>query len=88
MGGGYAVSTAARHRSVRAVVAIGGGYNIGGSFQQFMGKEGFARYLGQVNEIVRKGYLTGEVQHIPTIAHGLSRETPVAVMPIEEAYSY
>ena len=88
MGGGYAVSTAARHRGVRAVVAIGGGYNIGGSFQKFMGKEGFARYLELVNEIVRKEYLTGEVQYIPTIAHGLTPENPVAVMPIDEAYSY
>lgn len=88
MGGGYAVSTAARHRGVKAVVAIGGGYNIGGSFQQFMGKVGFARYLAQVNELVRKEYLTGEVQYIPTIAHGLTKEQPVAVMPIDEAYSY
>jgi fermentation-respiration switch protein FrsA (DUF1100 family) len=88
MGGGYAVSTAARHRGVRTVVAIGGGYNIGGSFQKFLGKEGFAQYLGKVNELVRKEYITGEVQYIPTIAHGLTPEQPVAVMPIDEAYSY
>ena len=32
MGGGFAVSTAARHRKVKAVVAIAGGYSIGGTF--------------------------------------------------------
>jgi fermentation-respiration switch protein FrsA (DUF1100 family) len=88
MGGGYAVSTAARNRLVRAVVAIAGGYNIGGSFQRMMGTEGFARYFGLVNGLVREEYRTGKVQYIPTIAHGLSEEVPVAVMPLEEAFSY
>lgn len=88
MGGGYAVSTAARHKGIRAVVAIAGGYNIGGSFQRFMGVEGFARYIGLVNALVREEYRTGTVQYIPTISHGLSDDIPVAAMPIEEAYSY
>jgi fermentation-respiration switch protein FrsA (DUF1100 family) len=88
MGGGYAVSTAARHRGVKAVVAIAGGYNIGGSFQRFMGVEGFARYFGLVNALVQEEYRTGQVQYIPTISHGLSEKIPVAAMPIEEAYSY
>ena len=51
-GGGFAVSTAARHRKVKAVVAIAGGYNIGGTFQRFMGIEGFALFREQVNEMI------------------------------------
>ena len=88
MGGGFAVSTAARHRKVKAVVAIAGGYSIGGTFQRFMGIEGFARFREQVNERVMEEYRTGEVQYIPTISRGYSREVPMAVMPLEEAYSY
>jgi dipeptidyl aminopeptidase/acylaminoacyl peptidase len=48
MGGGFAVSTAARHRKVKAVVAIAGGYSIGGTFQRFMGVEGFAGFREQL----------------------------------------
>ena len=88
MGGGFAVSTAARHRKVKAVVAIAGGYSIGGTFQRFMGVDGFAKFREQINEIVMKEYRTGEVQYIPTISKGFTREIPLAVMPLEEAYSY
>jgi uncharacterized protein len=87
-GGGYAISTAARDKRVKAVVSIAGGYNVGSSYQQFMGIEGFAKYFAQVNELVMKQYQTGEVAYIPTISHGLSAEVPVAMMPNEEAYSY
>jgi len=88
MGGGFAVSTAARHRKVRAVVAIAGGYSIGGTFQRFMGVEGFAKFREQINELVMKEYRTGEVQYIPTISKGFTPEIPLAVMPLEEAFSY
>jgi len=89
MGGGFAVSTAARHRKVKAVVAIAGGYSIGGTFQRFMGVEGFARFREQVNEMVMEEYRTGKVQYIPHhLPGGISAEVPMAVMPIEEAYSY
>jgi len=88
MGGGFAVSTAARHRKVKAVVAIAGGYSIGGTFQRFMGVDGFAKFREQINEIVMKEYRTGEVQYIPTISKGFTPEIPLAVMPLEEAYSY
>ena len=88
MGGGYAVSTGARDKRVRAVVSVAGGYNIGGTFQQFLGVEGFASYLRTINELVLKQYRTGEVQYIPTIAPSLSEEVPVAAMPNPEAYSY
>jgi fermentation-respiration switch protein FrsA (DUF1100 family) len=88
MGGGYAVSTAARDKRVRAVVAIAGGYNIGGTFQQMLGVESFAAYYRRVNDVVQGQYETGEVAYIPTIAKGLSAEIPVAAMPVEEAYSY
>jgi fermentation-respiration switch protein FrsA (DUF1100 family) len=88
MGGGYALATAARLKSVRAVVSIAGGYNIGGSFQQYMGVEGLANYYKQVNDLVDKQYRTGEVQYVPTTAPGLSADIPVAGLPNEEAYSY
>jgi uncharacterized protein len=88
MGGGYAVSTAARDRRVKAVVSIAGGYNIGGTFQQFLGAEAFAAYYRKVNDLVQRQYETGEVEYIPTIAKSLSDDVPVAAMPNEEAYSF
>lgn len=88
MGGGYAVSTGARDKRVKAVVSVAGGFNVGGTFQQFLGVEGFAKHFARINDLVMKQYRTGEVQYIPTIAHGLSEETPMAAMPNEEAYSY
>lgn len=88
MGGGYAVSTAARDRRVRAVASVAGGYDIGGTFQKFMGAEGFAAYYARVNALRTRQYLTGKVEYIPTIAPGLSADTPIAAMPNAEAYSY
>jgi fermentation-respiration switch protein FrsA (DUF1100 family) len=88
MGGGYAVSLGARDKRLRAVVSIAGGFNIGGTFQQFFGVDAFAAYYRQVNELVQRQYETGEVEYIPTIAKSLSDDVPVAAMPNEEAYSY
>ncbi|HYQ92693.1 MAG TPA: alpha/beta fold hydrolase, partial [Candidatus Competibacteraceae bacterium] len=78
LGGGYALSTAARFKPIKAVVSIAGGYNIGGSFQQYMGVDGFAAYYNRVNELVTRQYQTGEVQYIPTTARSLSADVPVA----------
>jgi uncharacterized protein len=88
MGGGYAVSVGARDKRLRAVASIAGGYDIGGTFQQFLGIEGFAAHYRKINDLVMKQYRTGEVQYIPTIAQGLSSEVPIAAMPNPEAYSY
>jgi fermentation-respiration switch protein FrsA (DUF1100 family) len=88
MGGGYAVSTAARDKRIKAVVSVAGGYNIGGTFQRFLGVDGFAAYYRKVNDLVMDQYRTGVVQYIPTIAKTLSAEIPVAAMPNPEAYSY
>jgi hypothetical protein len=88
MGGGYAVSTAARDRRVKAVASVAGGYDIGGTFQKMLGVDGFAAYYREVNDLVQRQYETGEVQYIPTIARGLSEDVPVAAMPNDEAYSY
>jgi fermentation-respiration switch protein FrsA (DUF1100 family) len=88
MGGGYAVSTGARDKRVKAVVSIAGGYNIGGTFQQFLGVENFAVYVRKINDLVTRQYRTGELQYIPTIAPSLSDSVPVAAMPNPEAYSY
>ncbi|MGH9133033.1 MAG: alpha/beta hydrolase [Ilumatobacteraceae bacterium] len=88
MGGGYAVSLGARDRRVRAVVSVAGGYDIGGTFQKFMGVDGFAAYYRKVNDLVQRQYETGEIAYIPTTARSLSAEIPVAAMPNEEAHSY
>lgn len=88
MGGGYAVSTAARDRRVKAAASVAGGYDIGGTFQKFLGAEGFAAYYAKVNALRTRQYETGVVEYIPTIAMSLSEETPVAAMPNPEAYAY
>ncbi|MEC3919082.1 alpha/beta hydrolase [Nocardia sp. CDC160] len=88
MGGGYAVSVGARDKRLKAVVSIAGGYNIGGTFQQFFGVDGFAAYYRQVNDLVQRQYETGEIAYIPTIAEALSEEHPVVAMPNPEAFSY
>jgi fermentation-respiration switch protein FrsA (DUF1100 family) len=88
MGGGFAVSLGARDRRVKTVVTIGGGYDIGGTFQRFLGVDGLADYLRQINDLVQRQFETGEIQYVPAIAHSLSAEVPIAAMPNEEAYSY
>jgi fermentation-respiration switch protein FrsA (DUF1100 family) len=88
MGGGYAVSVAARDKRVKAVASVAGGYDIGGTFQRFLGVDGFAAYYRTINDLVQHEYETGDVQYVPTIAHALSAEVPVAAMPNDEAYSY
>jgi uncharacterized protein len=87
MGGGYAVSLGARDKRLRAVVSVAGGYDIGGTFQRFMGVEGFAAYYRQVNDLVQRQYETGEIAYIPTTAKSLGSD-PVVAMPNEEAFSY
>jgi fermentation-respiration switch protein FrsA (DUF1100 family) len=88
MGGGYAVSLGARDKRLKAVVAVAGGYDIGGTFQKFLGVEGFAGYLARINALVFEQYRTGNVQYMPTIAKAITADVPVAAMPNPEAYSY
>lgn len=88
MGGGYSISAAARDKRVKAVASVAGGANIGGTFQQFLGVDGFAAYFRQINDLMQRQYETGEVQYVPTIARSLSPEVPIAAMPNEEAFSY
>lgn len=88
MGGGYAVALGARDKRLRAVVSIAGGYDIGGTFQQAFGVDGFAGYLKTINAVVQRQYESAEVAYIPTIATGLSEDVPIAAMPNEEAYAY
>jgi hypothetical protein len=88
MGGGYALGVAARERRLVACASIAGGYDIGGTFAQMMGADGFASYLRLVNEARDRERQTGETVYIPTIAHELTKDQPLAVMPVEEAYSY
>jgi hypothetical protein len=88
MGGGYALGVAARERRLVACASVAGGYDIGGTFVQTMGADGFASYLRLVNEARDRERQTGETVYIPTIAHELTKDQPLAVMPVEEAYSY
>ena len=85
MGGGYAVSLGAREHRLKAVVAVAGGYNIGGTFQKMLGAEGYGDFIAGVNAQVQKQVDTGVMQTIPTIAKS-SDET--AVMPNPEAFSF
>lgn len=88
LGGGYAVSVGARDKRLKAVVSIGGGYRIGGTFQDFVGVEAFAGLQRTLNGMIMQQYVSGEVQYIPAVAPGISAETPLAAMPNAEAYSY
>jgi fermentation-respiration switch protein FrsA (DUF1100 family) len=88
MGGGYAVSVGARDKRLKAVVSIAGGYDIGGTFQQFLGVDGFAAYYKAINELVQRQYETGQIAYIPTTAKKLSANVPVAALANEEAYGY
>jgi fermentation-respiration switch protein FrsA (DUF1100 family) len=88
MGGGYALATAARERRLAACASIAGGYDIGGTMQAALGTDGFAGYLRVANELHDRQRRTGEIVYIPTIARELNDDTPVAVMPSPEAYSY
>jgi uncharacterized protein len=88
MGGGYALGVAARERRLVACASVAGGYDIGGTFVQMVGADGFASYLRLVNERRDRERQNGETVYIPTIAHELTEDEPLAVMPVEEAYSY
>lgn len=86
MGGGFAVSTAARDKRVAAVVSVAGGFAIGATFLALMGSEGFASFLREINDRATKEYQTGEVEYVPAIAPDLSGG--LAFMPNPEAFSY
>ena len=86
MGGGYAVSTAARDKRVAAVASIAGGFDIAGTFLANLGTEGFAGFMRQINDLATREYETGEVQYLPAIAPDLSGG--LAFMPNPEAFSY
>jgi fermentation-respiration switch protein FrsA (DUF1100 family) len=86
MGGGYAVSTAARDKRLAAVASIAGGFDIGGTFLANLGTDGFAAFMRQINDLVTREYETGQVQYIPAIARDLSGG--LAFMPNPEAFSY
>jgi uncharacterized protein len=86
MGGGYAVSTAARDKRVAAVASVAGGFDIGATFLANLGTDGFAGLIRQINDLVTREYETGEVQYLPATAPDLSGG--LAFMPNPEAFSY
>jgi fermentation-respiration switch protein FrsA (DUF1100 family) len=86
MGGGYAVSAAARDRRLSAAVSVAGGYDIGGTFLANMGSDGFAAFIRQINDHATREYESGETQYVPAIAPDLSGG--LAFMPNPEAFSY
>ena len=85
MGGGYAVSLGARDKRLKAVVAIAGGYDIGGTFQGALGVDGFAAYLRQINDLVQRSTRPARSRYVPTVAHELTEAEPIVAMPNEEA---
>jgi hypothetical protein len=88
MGGGHALTLAARDKRLKAVVCIGGGYDIGGTMQELMGPAGYAGFCRKINDIVQRQYETGEVQYLPTISRTHVEGAPPAVLPGEEAFSF
>ena len=86
MGGGYAVSAAARDRRLAAAVSVAGGYDIGGTFLANMGSDGFAQFMRQINDLAAREYESGETAYVPAIAQDLSGG--LAFMPNPEAFSY
>ena len=86
MGGGYAVSAAARDRRLSAAVSVAGGFDIGGTFLANMGSDGFAKFMRQINDLATREYASGQTQYVPAIAPDLSRG--LAFMPNPEAFSY
>ena len=88
MGGGFTVSLAAREHRLKAAVCIAGGSDSGDYFQKWLGENAFSEYIARINALLQKEYETGEVQYVPTIAHALSSDTPVAIMPFRAAYEY
>ncbi|MFF0609050.1 alpha/beta hydrolase [Nocardia tengchongensis] len=87
MGGGYAVSVGARDKRLRAVASVAGGYNIGGTFQQFLGVESFAALYRTINHLAQQQYESGEIAYIPAISEAMSLDSPAAMMS-PEAYTY
>ncbi len=85
MGGGYAVSLGAREKRLKAICAVAGGYDIGATFQQMQGVDGFADFQAQLNRKIQEQFRTGQTAYIPTIAR--STDT-LAAMPNAEAYSF
>ena len=89
MGGGYAVSLGAFEKRLRAIVAVAGGYDIGGTFTKLMGVKGFAGYQQTISEAVDAAKQGKSDGRVPTVkADGLDEDTPIAVMPNAEAASF
>ena len=89
MGGGYAVSLGAREKRLKAVIAVAGGYNIGGTFVKLMGAEKFGEYQQTISNLVDEHFGKETRAVIPTVlAGGLDKDNPVAVMPNAEAASF
>jgi len=85
---GHALTLGARDKRLKAVVSIGGGFDIGGTVQQLMGPTGYAAFCRRLNDLLQKQYVTGAVQYLPTITRDHSEDAPLAVMPGEEAFSF
>lgn len=88
LGGGYAVHVGALDKRIRAVASIAGGFSTGGTFQQFMGIDAYAGYVGQINAVLMQEYGDAERRYIPVTAPGITPEAPLVAMPNAEAYSY
>jgi fermentation-respiration switch protein FrsA (DUF1100 family) len=86
MGAGYALAVASMDLRVKAVAIVAGAYNITDTYRDFLGREGFAAYLDNVNAARQRGYASGELEYMPAIV-GPPDFGPSA-MPVQEAYEY
>jgi fermentation-respiration switch protein FrsA (DUF1100 family) len=86
MGAGYALAVASMDLRVKALAIVAGAYNLTDTYREFLGEQGFADYLGNLNAARVQQYARGEVQYMPAIA-GPPDYAPSA-MPVQEAYEY
>ena len=81
MGGGYAVSVGARDKRVKAVASVAGGYDIGGTFQRFLGVDGFAAYFRKINDLVQHECETEQQDGLLPQGHRLPRGLLLRFLP-------
>jgi uncharacterized protein len=86
MGAGYGLAVASMDLRVKAAALVAGAYNITDTYRDFLGEEGFAAYLENLNGARQRQYESGELEYMPAIA-GPPDYAPSA-MPVQEAYDY
>lgn len=84
MGGGYMLQLAAFDRRIKAITIVASGLNLADTLVEMMGKEGFVKFLSELNNARQKHYNTGQVQYIPAVA---TQNKPAAMIG-DEPFEY